>query len=258
MQDFSLRNAVKHGMKVRDFRVAVNSQGDRMNLGYTLLRSRKRQKTICLQLKKDGRIIIQAPFSTPKQEIDDFFRSKEQWVRKRLREREKNVREEIVPRIFQDGQTFFFMGACYPLQIEAESSHPPGRLLFDAQRFMLRRDDVWQGREFFIAWYMEQAGIHLGERLNGFSRQLGLVPRDFRITSARSFWGSCSKADRLAFNWRLIMAPRPVIDYVIVHELQHLVEKNHSAAFWMRVARVIPDYGKQKRWLRENGLQLNL
>jgi len=258
MQDFSLRNAVKHGMKVRDFRVAVNSQGDRMNLGYTLLRSRKRQKTICLQLKKDGRIIIQAPFSTPKQEIDDFFRSKEQWVRKRLREKEKNVREEIVPRIFQDGQTFFFMGACYPLQIEAESSHPPGRLLFDAQRFMLRRDDVWQGREFFIAWYMEQAEIHLEKRLHFFSRQLELAPRSFRITHARSFWGYCSAVNRLAFNWRLIMAPPPVIDYVIVHELQHIVEKNHSAEFWKRVAAVIPDYGLHRLWLRKNGSRLTL
>jgi len=228
-----------------------------MSLGYTLLRSAKRRKTICLQLGKDGRIVIRAPAFTPQAEIDEFFQTKAGWLRNRLRERE-NVQMAGPTRVFQDGEPFLFMGGSYPLQIATTESDFTGRLFFDSRRFLLRRDDVRQGREIFIAWYMEQAGIHLGERLNGFSRQLGLVPRDFRITSARSFWGSCSKADRLAFNWRLIMAPRPVIDYVIVHELQHLVEKNHSAAFWMRLARVIPDYGKQKRWLRENGLQLNL
>jgi len=229
-----------------------------MSLGYTLLRSRKRRKTICLQLKKDGQIVIRAPFFTPKQKIDDFFRTKEKWLRQRLREREECIRKEDTPVIFQDGQTFLFMGGCYPLRIETAESDSKGMLLFDAQRFVLRQDGIRQDREIFIAWYMEQAEIHLGKSLESFSRQLDLTPRSFRITQARSFWGSCSAANRLAFNWRLIMAPRPVIDYVIVHELQHIVEKNHSAEFWRRVAAIIPDYGMHRLWLRKNGPRLTL
>lgn len=228
-----------------------------MALGYTLLRSRKRRKTLCLQLDKDGRIVIRAPFFTPRQEIDEFFRTKEPWLRNRLREWEK-IQAEGAPRSFSEGETFFFLGEGYPLRIEPAESGFKGRLLFDSQCFALQQDDIRRGREIFIAWYLKQAEKLLGERLKGFSRQLDLVPRAFRITAARSFWGSCSAADRLAFNWRLIMAPRPVIDYVIVHELQHLVEKNHSPAFWKRVALVLPDYGEQKRWLRKNGPRLNL
>ncbi len=227
-----------------------------MHLGYTLLRSRKRKKTICLQLKQDGRIVIRAPFATPRQEIDDFFRAKEPWLRKRLRQRKEEAPRESLPPPFQEGQTFLFLGAAYPLRIEGEPSTPPGRLRFDTRDFILHRDDVRQGRELFGAWYWAQADIRLRERLDFFSRQLALAPRGFRITRAKSFWGSCSAADRLAFNWRLIMAPQPVIDYVLVHELMHLVEKNHSKAFWQRVAAVLPDYGRQRFWLHREGFRL--
>lgn len=226
-------------------------------LGYTLLRSRNRRKTICLQVGRDGRIVIRAPLFTPLEEIEKFFQRKAGWLRNRLRERER-VLQESSPRAFMEGASFLFMGNAYPLRIEPINSVFRGTLRFDSRQFVLAKSDLERGRAIFTAWYAEQAGIHLGERLREFSRQLDLVPQGFRITGAKSFWGSCSAANRLAFNWRLIMASPSVIDYVIVHELQHLVEKNHSPAFWKRVSRVIPDYVAQKSWLHKNGSQLNL
>ncbi|SEM01905.1 hypothetical protein SAMN04489760_102189 [Syntrophus gentianae] len=226
-------------------------------LGYTLLRSRNRRKTIYLQVGRDGRVVIRAPLFTPPEEIEDFFQRKTEWLMNRLRERER-VLKESSPRAFMEGAAFLFLGNAYPLRIEPEKSAFRDSLLFDSQQFILAQSDLERGRAIFTAWYAEQAGIHLGERLREFSRQLDLVPQGFRITGAKSFWGSCSAANRLAFNWRLIMASPAVIDYVIVHELQHLVEKNHSPAFWKRVALVISDYEDQKRWLRRNGPRLNL
>ncbi|OPY10003.1 MAG: hypothetical protein A4E66_01655 [Syntrophus sp. PtaB.Bin001] len=228
-----------------------------MNPGYTLLRSRRRRKTICLQLKKDGQVIIRAPFFTPRKEIDDFFRAKEIWLRNRLQKMRECALEPRSCRVYQKGETFFFLGNRFPLQIDISVSNPGG-LIFDNRRFVLQQDYIQRGREIFIAWYREQAEIHLGRRLNFFCSLLGFVSPDFRITSARSFWGCCSAKNRLAFNWRLIMAPLSVIDYVVVHELQHLSEKNHSAAFWSQVAAVIPDYGEHRRWLRKNGHLLDL
>ncbi len=230
----------------------------RMNLDYTLLRSRKRKKTICLQLRNDGRMIIRAPFFTPEREIDYFFRSREEWLKQRIREKESRTDRKSTPKTFQNGELFLFLGTRYPLRITASETHPRGRPLFDDRHIILQRDDADQGREILTAWYMEQAETHFGQRLDFFSRQLNLVPTGFRITGARSFWGSCSASDRLAFNWRLIMAPRPVIDYVIVHELQHIVEKKHSVEFWKRVAAVIPDHRERRGWLRKNGSRLNL
>jgi len=228
-----------------------------MDLSYTLLRSGKRRKTLCLQVARDGRIDIRAPLFTPQDEIEKFFLNKLDWLRDRLRKRDR-LPEERSPRAFREGETFLFMGTAYPLRIEPADSALEGRLFFDSRHFVLGRSDPARGREIFTAWYGEQARRHIGERLEEFSRRLELFPRSFRITAARSFWGSCSAADRLAFNWRLIMAPCSVIDYVIVHELQHLAEKNHSPAFWKRVALVIPDYRDRKLWLRKNGSFLNL
>jgi hypothetical protein len=88
--------------------------------------------------------------------------------------------------------------------------------------------------------------------------ELGLVYASLRITSARRRWGSCGPKGTLNFSWRLVMAPPPVIDYVIVHELAHLEIRNHSRLFWERVARWSPDYKQQQAWLKANGRLLSL
>jgi predicted metal-dependent hydrolase len=87
---------------------------------------------------------------------------------------------------------------------------------------------------------------------------MGLTCRSVRITDAKERWGSCNAAGSLNFAWRLVMAPPPVIDYVIVHELAHLVEMNHSQRFWGLVGRILPDYAVRRKWLRENEHLLTL
>ena len=91
------------------------------------------------------------------------------------------------------------------------------------------------------------------ERCNYFSELTGYRPVLVKINSARKRWGSCGVKGTINFSWRLALAPLPVIDYVVVHELAHLVERNHSARFWRRVAQVIPDHQLHRRWLRQNG-----
>lgn len=93
----------------------------------------------------------------------------------------------------------------------------------------------------------------IGERCDHFSELTGHRPTAVKISSARGRWGSCGIKGTINFTWRLALAPLPVIDYVVVHELIHLVERNHSARFWRRVAQVIPDHQTHRRWLRQNG-----
>ena len=91
------------------------------------------------------------------------------------------------------------------------------------------------------------------ERCRYFSELTGYSPISVRINNARSRWGSCGAKGTINFSWRLALAPSAVIDYVVVHELAHLIERNHSARFWRRVAEVIPDHNLHRRWLRQNG-----
>ncbi|MFC1568317.1 M48 family metallopeptidase [Candidatus Margulisiibacteriota bacterium] len=90
------------------------------------------------------------------------------------------------------------------------------------------------------------------QRVKYYSEMTGLKPACVRISSARKRWGSCGAKGTLNFAWRLVLAPPPVIDYVVVHELVHLVERDHSRRFWSRVGEVMPDYKVQRRWLRSN------
>jgi len=106
-------------------------------------------------------------------------------------------------------------------------------------------------------WLRKQAAIYIPNRLRTLSVKIGIDKyKKIRISNARSRWGSCSSKGTVSFNWRLIMAPVGVIDYVIVHELVHLIEMNHSRNFWKIVGQVMPDYVDKRKWLRMYGHKL--
>ncbi len=227
-----------------------------MELNYVVVRSKKRKKTISLRVKADGTAVVNAPHRTPIPEIDKFVREKESWLRRKITENGER-RKEVKAKKYVRGEIFFFLGEAHTLNIEAAA---PGfdKLVFFCGQFILGSDKISQGRQLFIEWYRKKAQEYIGERTDHYSRVMKLAPRDIRISNARSRWGSCSQDNHLYFSWRLIMAPRPVIDYLVVHELAHMKEKNHSERFWGLVGNTITDYRKQRIWLKNNGHTLDI
>ena len=104
--------------------------------------------------------------------------------------------------------------------------------------------------------YRKKAKLVFRERADYFASSMGLSFNRIAIREQRTRWGSCSSKKNLNFNWKLLLAPPQVLDYVVVHELCHLKQMNHSKAFWTEVEAVLPDYKERKRWLRENGAEL--
>lgn len=234
-------------------------QGDKMEkeTRYELVRSRKRKKTISLQVRRDGTVVIQAPHYTPKGEIERIIEEKKSWLRKRIKEQQEREREK---KSFTGGEAFLFLGKSYPLVIV----HAGGDdrqilpLTFSSEHFLLRGDHAAEARSLFTEWYRERAGEHIPERVRHFSTLLRSFPRGIRISNAACRWGSCSADNKLFFSWRLVMAPPQVIDYVILHEFVHMNEKSHSPRFWNLLEAVLPDHGKYRLWLRENDHLLTL
>ena len=109
-----------------------------------------------------------------------------------------------------------------------------------------------------IVWYKEQAFEKITESANHYSQISGWKYKTINITSAQGRWGSCSSSGSINFSWKLIMAPFDVVEYVVVHELAHITEKNHSARFWNKVKSILPNYKTQEKWLKENGKKLTL
>jgi predicted metal-dependent hydrolase len=227
-----------------------------MELTYQLVRSRKRKKTLSLTVKPGGMLVIQAPYPVPQVEIDRFFQRKLPWIHQKLSSLALQVPREI-PRseALAAGDQALFLGAAYPVIINGINLNGD-HLNFDGSRFILSPSAAAVGKESLRTWYRQEASLFLPDRVRVYEGIMGCNSRSIRISRARSRWGSCSADNRLAFSWRLMMAPLSVIDYVVVHELAHIREKNHSPRFWSLVGKICPDYKDQRRWLRNAGAGL--
>jgi predicted metal-dependent hydrolase len=224
---------------------------------YQVLRSKERKKTMTLLINREGRVVIRAPLRTPDSEIDHFFHSRRAWIAKKLTGSE--MREEIAvrPREFIPGEEFHYLGDAYPLEV-SDLNGSRKALILSHGKFVLARDKLPQAKEVFVKWYRQMAREVIEERVRFWSSRFDLVPAGITITSSWQRYGSCSAKNNLSFSWRLLMAPYQVIDYIIVHELAHIKEKNHSKKFWNYLRSLLPGYEAQKRWLRENSHLLRL
>ena len=228
-----------------------------MNIEYSLKRSRKRKKTISLQIGSNADITVYAPYFTPVEEIDRFVEEKRNWIDRTLlnQARLQDHQKEI---LYETGEQFYYLGRSYPLETGFDPLENTG-VFFRSDRFILNCPDKREMKKYYFAlWYQKKAREHIPVRVKHFSGELNLQPRGVRITPARSRWGSCSEDNSLAFSFRLMMVPPQVIDYVIVHELMHMRQKNHSSKFWRLVVEAMPDSMAHRRWLREHQDMLKL
>ncbi len=213
----------------------------------------KRRKTIALQITDDATLIIRAPLNVSDQTIKNVVAKHKEWI---IRKRDEIFSRDpkFVKKEFVDGEGFLYLGKNYKLTI-VNRQHEP--LVFK-NGFYLLKTYLPIAKEIFINWYKEKAYEKISERVEWYARKRGFKYNRINITNAQKRWGSCSSKGNLNFSWRLIMAPLPVIDYVVVHELVHLEEKNHSKLFWDKVKMLMPDYKKHKIWLKNNGYLLRL
>jgi predicted metal-dependent hydrolase len=220
-----------------------------------MIKSKRRRKTISLCIKENGEIVIRAPFRTSKKEVEEFIKEREAWVVEKLVEEEKRRKE--LQKAFVPKEKFLYLGEAYPLEIDdSDRNDLPLKLSFG--NFVLKKDRIEEARSLFVEWYKREAKEKIEGRLRYYGDRFHLFPKGTRITAAKSRWGSCSRDNRLSFSWRIIMAPLKIIDYVLVHELVHIKEKNHSRNFWAALEKILPDYRERRVWLRKNGNRLQV
>ncbi len=222
-----------------------------MTIQYTLKRSRKRKKTISLQIGKSAELTVYAPYFTPVSEISRFLEEKQSWIDRAVR-RQSEIRPEEQIKEYQTGELFYFLGKPYALTAYFEPLENQGVMFWDNRFFLNCPDNHAMRRQYFEIWYKKKAQVHLPARVEHFSGIHHLTPRGVRITKAEQRWGSCSPDNALALSFRLMMAPPDVIDYVVIHELMHIRQKNHSSKFWRLVIEAMPQYQAHRRWLRDH------
>ena len=228
-----------------------------MDIQYSLIRSRKRKKTVSLQIGNRSEITVQAPVHMPAAEIQRFVEEKQAWIEKSLR-RQAALQASHPKKAYETGEIFYHLGEACPLKSFFDPLENPG-IVFRNNRFFLNCPPNRQMRKYYLTnWYRKQARQYLTRRVDFYSHLLRLACGGIRITSAEKRWGSCSEKNHLSFAFRLIMAPPKMVDYVVVHEIMHIREKNHSSKFWNLVLEVIPDYRNRRLWLREHQQHFDL
>ncbi|MCX5850041.1 MAG: SprT family zinc-dependent metalloprotease [Deltaproteobacteria bacterium] len=222
-----------------------------MSITYTVNRSRKRRKTISLQVSGNSGLIVSAPYFTPVAEIDRFVREKQNWISKTI---QKHTEDSIKNKAkkYNTGEHFFYLGQSYPLEVFFEPFENAGVVFWNNSFHLNAQENKDLRKHYFVSWYKKKAREYIHQHVYFFSRELNLQPGNLKITSAERRWGSCSADNNLSFSFRLIMAPPDIIDYVIVHELTHIKEKSHSPKFWKQVEAAMPEYKAHRRWLRDN------
>lgn len=218
------------------------------DLAGTIIRSKRR--TIALIITEDATLEIRAPFRTSLATIQEFVAKKRSWIEQK-KDLIKKRRACILPKKFADDENFLYEGRPYRLQsadieyitLSSDALYFPRRLLPHAKHYLL-------------LWYKKVALEKIIERTSYYAEIARLQYKVVKITNAKSSWGSCSAKGSLNINWRLIMAPSEILDYVVVHELVHLVERNHSKSFWYKVQVILPNYKEYENWLKHHGVML--
>lgn len=205
---------------------------------------KSRRKTIALVIDSDGELVVRAPFYASESDIMRFVQEKQDWIQKKSEEMRQKKLER--PRLaLKEGETIPYLGReCMIFRGITRT------ICFDGKAFLLPQTENAQAK--LIAWYKKRAAVILQERVESIAKDMRVMPKGVKITSAKTRWGSCSYTNHLNFSWRLIMCPPEVVDYVVVHELCHILHKDHSKSFWESVGRVDAAYREHENWLKEN------
>lgn len=227
------------------------------SLEFELRRSSRRSIGFMID---DHGLRVTAPKRITLADIDNAIRAKQRWILTKLRERgeRRALRQERAPVVWVDGAQLPYLGANITLRLE---DAPRSRCEFDAQARVLTVGVVaglaeWQLQERVKIWFQAEAKRLFAERLDLYGEKLGVRHASLALSSAGTRWGSCTVDGHIRLNWRLIHYALPLLDYVVAHELAHLIEMNHSARFWARVESVYPDYDGARMALKQRSQEM--
>jgi predicted metal-dependent hydrolase len=207
-----------------------------------------RARRYILRVRPDGTLRVTVPRGGSCREAQQFVEKQRRWIE---RERQR-VRSEQAPRMWRDGSEILVGGV--PVRIAVTPVANGFLVTYGDRRVRIESaDDVRAAIEWDLR---ELARLELVPRLRELAAAHGLAPGAVSIRNQRSRWGSCARNGRIALNFRLVQMPPAIRDYVLLHELMHLRQQNHSRRFWRLVAAACPDYQDAERWLRAEGRAL--
>jgi predicted metal-dependent hydrolase len=238
-------------LRMSEHTLQYGSTGNIYTLDYT------DRQTLAIHVHPNLHVTVEAPLDSDLAEIEKRLHKKAAWILRQQRDF-KRYSFDIPPRHYVSGETYRYLGQQYRLKV-LQSEDGREAVVMDREQITVTardKEDRSRVKKLLTGWYRQHAYEIFGERVTAWFprfKRYGIEQPKVHVRQMRSQWGSCTANGKMTLNLKLIMVPRPLIDYVVVHELCHLVEHNHAPAFYKLLGKVMPDWESRRETL--NGFE---
>jgi len=210
----------------------------------------KNRTSIGITIDNYGNVEVQAPKGTPDERVLRLLEDKWDLIQQKLKEMNDRL-QGPQEKVYEHGEAFLFLGTTYPIQIFQDQNIEQDYVLFEEDKLQIYVKQLEDERIKLALkrFYFQQCKALVEKSISSYQSHFKTKPLSIRISDSKTTWGTCDSKQRLTFNWRLAMAPREVIDYVVIHEMCHMVHLNHDRSFWRLVGKIMPDYKEKENWL---------
>ena len=219
----------------------------------------KNRTSIGIYIDSYGKLEVQAPKGTADEQVLSLLEEKWDVIQAKMQEigerslgpKEKN---------YDNGESFLYLGKEYPIHISEDPDITQDHAVFEAGILHIKvkeREDE-SIKQALKRFYYQQCKTLVEKSIRAHQSHFKVKPRSIRITDSKKTWGTCDSRQQLTFNWKLSMAPQGVIDYVVVHEMCHMVHLNHDRSFWRLVGKIIPEYEQRENWLTRSNWKMTV
>jgi predicted metal-dependent hydrolase len=214
----------------------------------------ERRKTVSIFIERDGSVRVLAPITASDKKIESAIKAKEYQIFSKLA-KWKELNQGKVNREYVNGQSFLYFGRNYRLSIVENQDVP---LKLSGGYLCLDKKHLSKADKAFKDFYKKKALQKIKERLRQIAEKFQTKPTSIKVLELQNRWASWTPKNGLNFHWKCAMAPVPVIDYIITHEMVHLTYPNHSSEFWNELDKKMPNYREYENWLKQNGVKMDL
>lgn len=219
----------------------------------------RKRKTLCIRVCPPKEVTVISPIGKSQKEILQTVQAKSKWIIKKLFDM-KNMGEIPAEKQYVTGEEFFYLGEKYTLRIEEDEKFKRSKVVLKDHEILvcISKYDSDKARLALENWYKKQATEKISESIAYYQGFINVTPSNVVVKRQKRRWGSCTSSHKLLFNFKCVMLPLPILDYIVVHEMCHMVQLNHSKEFWALVKKILPDYKQRKEWLKSNGIMFEL
>lgn len=210
----------------------------------------KNRTSIGITIDSYGNVEVQAPKGISEEKILGVIETNWHQILKKINEMQDRL-SGPKQRDYEHGESFLFLGKSYPIKVIPNSTISQDHVRFegDTLHIYIKEIEEEKIKQALKRFYYQECKALVEKRISKYQNNFKVKPKSIRITDSKATWGTCDSNHQLTFNWRLAMAPLKVIDYVVIHEMCHMVHLNHDRSFWRLVGKIMPDYKEQENWL---------